>query len=300
MTTHGVNKSSLLIGACVAMFCLPAFSSPGKGTPPTASDTSSGSASSTNSAPSYDTDPRFGLLPNEDYTTPEADGRPGVYFFKIAARALEKKQYRYAIDMYKVSASWAYKPAEYNLGVMYFRGQGVPVDRSLGAAWMVLAAERNTPKYMQARDLMITQLSNTEFSRTNELWGQLKPTYGDEVALHRAEVRWAYVRTHITGSRTGGTTGPLRIGSAGGGKHAPSAPPGTAGAALAQVDKSAADILGAHNMDGTIAYAQFRQSNNPYDPKFENDPTGTTSIGPLTPVNGKPTPDKTDAGSGSQ
>ena len=64
--------------------------------------------------------------------------------------------------------------AEYNLGVMYFKGQGVPVDRARGAVWMVLAAERGQPEYVKARDLMATVLSKPEFARTDDLWGALK------------------------------------------------------------------------------------------------------------------------------
>jgi hypothetical protein len=295
MAMNRLHKSSLLTGLWIAAVFLPTLAIAGNGMQAVTSSTSSDATPSINAAPTYDTDPTFGHMPNEDYTTPEADGRPGEYFFNVAAQAFEKKQYRHAINMYKVAASWAYKPAEYNLGLMYFRGQGVPVDRSLGTAWMVLAAERSTPQYMQARDLMVTQLNDAEFARTNSLWGQLKPIYGDEVALRRAKARWAYTRTQMTGSHTGGIAGHLTVGSPGiVGGQSPSAPAGSAAAILphAEIPASAG-----HSMDGAIAYEQFHQSDNPYDPKLENNPIGTTSIGPLTPlksVNGKPVSGNSD------
>ncbi|AGG89739.1 MULTISPECIES: tetratricopeptide repeat protein [Rhodanobacter] len=233
-------------------------------------------------APSYDSDPSFGASPNEDFTSPESDARPGVYFFRLAARAYEQKNYRHAIDMYKVAASWAYKPAEYNLGVMYYRGQGVPVDRPLGAAWMVLAAERSTPQYVAARDLMITPLSKAEFARVDALWNELKPTYGDATALHRAKMRWAQVRAGMTGSRTGGSTGPLKVGSRGG-PSSPRTGKSMTGAPL-HTDTTGFEITSGHDMHGVVAYQQFRESDNPYDPKFKTDPAGTTSVGALMPI----------------
>jgi TPR repeat protein len=72
--------------------------------------------------------------------TPEADARPGEYYFLRGARAFQKKDYEFAIQMYEVAASWAFKPAEYNLAVMYARSQGVPADLPRGMAWMALAA----------------------------------------------------------------------------------------------------------------------------------------------------------------
>ncbi len=32
--------------------------------------------------------------------------------------------FRYAVDRYQVAASWGYKPAQYNLGIIYFKGEG--------------------------------------------------------------------------------------------------------------------------------------------------------------------------------
>ncbi|TAL85762.1 MAG: sel1 repeat family protein [Rhodanobacter sp.] len=256
----------------------------------TVSKSTSDTASSARTAPTYDTDPAVGTFPNGGYNTPEADARPGEYYFRLAVRAFQKKQYKFAIDMYKVAASWAYKPAEYNLGVMYFRGQGVAADRPRGTAWMVLAAERNDPRYAKARNLMVNLLSNAEFARADTLFGQLKPTYGDKVALHRAKVRWAYVRSHMTGSRVGGTAGPLRVGAAGGGSNSPAGGvQGTLSASLEHSDSTGFDITGGQDTDGSIAYRQFRQSNNPYDPKFRNKLAPTTSIGALKQVRRKDT-----------
>ena len=53
---------------------------------------------------------------NQRFVAPEDSARPGESFFYKAAVAASKEQYGLAAHLYQVSASWAYKPAQYNLG----------------------------------------------------------------------------------------------------------------------------------------------------------------------------------------
>lgn len=251
--------------AALALACLPAQ----------AQTMGSGGISA---APDYGSGASAGILSNGNFNTPESDGRPGVYFFTLGVQAFRKGDYRHAVDMYKVAASWGYKPAEYNLGVMYFKGQGVPVDRPLGAAWMVLAAERGDLQYVKARDLMVTVLSKSEFARTDDLWGDLKQTYGDQVALRRAKARWAWVRTHQTGTRTGGAVGELRVGVLDGG-HAPKSL--DMSGRSAHVASTASEVLQSGSIDGSVAYRQFQRSDDPYDPVFLQNRAGLVTVEPL-------------------
>ncbi|HKZ09175.1 MAG TPA: sel1 repeat family protein [Rhodanobacteraceae bacterium] len=232
-------------------------------------------------APDYGSEASAGSLSNGNFNTPESDGRPGVKFFTLGMQAFRKGDYRHAIDMYKVAASWAYKPAEYNLAVMYFKGQGVPVDRPLGAAWMILAAERGDSRYVQARDMMVTLLGKSEFMQTDAHWGALKKTYGDAVAMRRAKAQWAWVKTHQTGTRVGGATGELAVGVLDGG-HAPVSL--DAGGKPIKTATTGAAILQSGSIDGSLAYRQFQQSDDPYDPVFLKDRSGTVSVEPLTPL----------------
>jgi hypothetical protein len=252
--------------------------------------------------------------------TPEADARPGEYYFLRGVRAFQKKDYEFAIQMYEVAASWAYKPAEYNLAVMYARGQGIPADLPRGMAWMALAAERNEQHYVDAREAVYAEMTKEQFDQANVIWRELKKTYGDEVALRRAKARWAEVRSRVTGSHVGavgnlvvsspsGSTGaanspnnPTLIGPIqaheretrirqGGsnikGLHVNSAGPTTPG-----------EVTGAHGVDGSIAYRHLQESDNPYDPKF-NSTIGRARVGPPTTVtpdtSNKKTEDKTES-----
>jgi hypothetical protein len=232
--------------------------------------------------------------------TPESDARPGTYYFLEGAHAFRKRDYDFAIQMYQVSASWAYKPAEYNIAVMYARGQGVPVDLPRAMAWMALAAERNEARYVDAREAVYASLSKDEFEQANVIWRELKKTYGDDVALRRAKARWAEVRAKMTGSRVG-SVGNLQVGTPGSNSVNPSAPvvmghaqhevhPGLSpqnvkdfGARSA--GSSSFDVLGGKGIDGSVAYRELLQSTNPYDAKFDVT-LGTATVGKPTTVKG--------------
>lgn len=201
------------------------------------------------------------------------DSRPGMKLFLDGAEAFRRKDYRHAIYMYKVAASWADKSAEYDLGLVYFRGEGVPVDRPLGAAWMVLAAERGNPLYVRARNLMVSLLTDAEFERMNELWTGLQKTYGDDgLALRRAKFYSAWIGAH---DRTGTH---LANGIAGNVHDAILGP----GGSLQQTPIA--------SIDDALGHPQAGQGNSFDDPKSMKCPTGTVRVEPLQQV-------KTDGGS---
>ena len=236
-------------------------------------------------APDYGSAAAAGAMSNGNFNTAESDGRPGMYYFDLGAQAFKKDDYRHAIAMYKVAASWAYKPAEYNLAIMYFKGQGVPADRPRGAAWMVLAAERGDPLYVKARDLMVTALTRAEFKQTDEIWNNLKVTYADAVALRRAKARWAEVKAGTTGSRVGAAASEYLM--VGGTPEAPGThgnDPKTGAVGAPTTVTGWGIFKGAQVTDGSVAYRQFQQSDNPYDPVFLKNRRGTVKVEPLTPL----------------
>jgi hypothetical protein len=249
----------------------------------------------TSDIPDYDSDyAAASRLTDAGDSTPEADARPGEYYFRLGAHAYRTKNYTFAIQMYQVSASWAYKPAEYNIAVMYARGDGVPADLPRAMAWIALAAERNEKHYVDAREAIYAEMSKEQFERANEIWRGLKTTYGDEVALRRAKARWAEVRANMTGSRVGSAAGNLTVsipqpnsgaGASGNGKSLPmpsasgkSSRNGASGGRPGAT--SVAEIIGSGQaIDGSMAYRQFRETDNPYDPKLDRTAFGTTLVG---------------------
>jgi hypothetical protein len=249
-----------------------------------------------NDIPDYESDyAAASRLQNKIGSTPEADARPGEYYFLLGADAYRKRNYAFAIQMYQVAASWAYKPAEYNLGVIYARGDGVPVDLPRALAWMALASERDEKHYVDAREAVYAEMSKAQFEQANVIWRELKPTYGDDVALRRAKTRWAQVRAGATGSHLGSVVGHLDVGTPAGGmndaSNIRSGSPEKDKAFQAKwgganhTSSSSAEIFGGGMVvDGTTAYRQLRESNNPYDPKFLNPTLGTATVGKPTTV----------------
>jgi len=247
-----------------------------------------------NVIPDYESDyAAASRLSNKVGSTPEADGRPGEYYFVLGADAYRKRNYPFAIQMYQVSASWAYKPAEYNLGVMYARGDGAAVDLPRALAWMALAAERDEKHYVDAREAIYAEMTKEQFQQANVIWRELKPIYADEVALRKATARWAQVRASATGSHVG-FVGHLDVGTPSGGMNDPSnartgSPEKDAeyqrkyGGANHTSSSSAEIFRGGEVVDGSIAYRQLQQSDNPYDPKFRDPKLGTATVGkPVT------------------
>ena len=242
-----------------------------------------------NSAPNYNSDyaEAARAIPSMSGRTPEEDARPGEYYFRLGAAAFQHRDYTHAVRMYEVAASWAYKPAQFNLGVMYARGQGVPVDLPRAMAWLALAAERNDREYVDAKELVYAAMTKEQFEQANVLWRDLRKTYGDEAALPRAKARWADVRNNATGSHVGAIAGPLLVGAAP--AHVAKLPPpdGAPGGAPAHVATEGADVFaGGDRTDGAVAYKQLRQSENPYDPKFVRPEIGVATVEPLQPVDG--------------
>jgi Sel1 repeat len=208
---------------------------------------------------------------------------PGEYFFQKGVEAVRKDDYRHAVAMYKVAASWAYKPAEYNLGVIFAKGEGgVPVDLPQSYAWMQLAAERDDADYVSARDHVKSALSPEDLKQSDVLLADMMKTYGDGVAFARAKARWRDVLDSATGSRVGATGGNLQVGGAQVGfRGNPTqasknvAAGGKAGARVSGIT-TASNVLGGTGEPGSIAYRELRATDNPYDPRFN---VGVITVG---------------------
>lgn len=227
----------------------------------------------------------------KDYSSPRDSAVPGEYFFHLGVDEVKKNDYRYAITLYKIAASWAYKPAQYNLGVIFVKGEGgVPEDRPQGLAWLTLAAERDDNKnYVAVRNRVRAALPPDEVTKADALVVELSPVYGDEQALKRAKTHWREVRNNATGSHLG-FIGDLQVGSMNmpnNNNMTAKKTTGKTGGANGNL-RSGASVLGGNYTDGSISYRELRESDNPYDPKFD---VGTVTVGQVETV-GKNDQDK--------
>lgn len=240
-----------------------------------------------------------GLVFGMDAVGPASDGRPGVKFFSDASRALRRGDRTHALYMLKLSAYWAYAPAAYDLGVFYFQGaHGFEVNRPLGTAWMFIAAQDGNRSYEAARHMMVADLDSAERSQALRYLEELQPKYGEKVAMHRAKGQWRIAKSQQTGSRVGGISGDLHVGTGWGGEGGSHAMAGD-GTGTVYNGFSAADVLGGGSVDGATAYQQFRDSDNPYSPIFVRNRTGTATVGPLQQVDSSDKVPATSSKSGS-
>jgi TPR repeat protein len=219
------------------------------------------------------------------------DAVPGEYFFGLGVNAINHNDYKHAVAMYKIAASWGYKPAEYNLGVIFSKGEGdVPVDLPQAYAWMQLAAERNEVSYVAARNRVKDMLTAEQLQTSEKILPGLSAIYGDAVALPRAKAKWRDVLTHATCSHVGFTGCNMKAGNGNNFRSNPSQL-GKPTKSSGSPNVNGMDIVGGNAVDGSLAYSDLRATDNPYDPRFN----GVVTVGAVKPANGtpkdKPAPD---------
>lgn len=122
---------------------------------------------------------------------------PGIYYYCVGARREAQLPPKPAIEMLKTAASWGSKPAQFLLGLNYYKGEGVAQDRVQGLAWLGLAAERGDPTYLAVFRSAWFKASPAEQAQADQLWNALKPRYADAVAAHRAEQRYLRARREL-------------------------------------------------------------------------------------------------------
>jgi len=146
--------------------------------------------------------------------TPEPSSRHnrGNYFLRKGETAFQRGDYASAEHRWEISAYMGHKVAQYNLGLMYFKGVGLKADRPRGVAFLAVAAERGDPPLEQALQWAYAQLTPEEARRADTLWReQIKPRYADEAAMPRAMSVWRMDLVMATGSHTGHVIGPLEV-----------------------------------------------------------------------------------------
>jgi hypothetical protein len=115
---------------------------------------------------------------------------PGDYYYCLGAQNYGTEHTEAAQRFFKEAAGWASKPAQYVLGIMALNGDHQPMNRPLAYAWFTLAAERNTPRFVQPRDELKAVLTPDELSRADAYLADMRHTYADAVAAPRAETRY--------------------------------------------------------------------------------------------------------------
>jgi TPR repeat protein len=128
---------------------------------------------------------------------------PGRYYFRKGNEYRQRGQSAMAVDLWTRAAGWAMKDAQYNLGISYFKGEGMSADRPRGLAWLALAAERKDAAFNESLAAAWDESTPLEREQANAIWRQLRERYADSVALPLARRRFDAEMAQITGSRVG-------------------------------------------------------------------------------------------------
>ncbi len=139
-----------------------------------------------------------------------AEHTPGYQHNREGQRAWNNGNYFDARHRFERAAWWADKLGQYNLGVIHYRGDGVERDPARGWAWFKLSAERGYPDFIATAEAVWAELDEVQQKRAEALLEELKPRYGDAVAVPRTAEHMRRERRQVTGSRTG-HVGSIRV-----------------------------------------------------------------------------------------
>ena len=70
---------------------------------------------------------------------------------------------------YKLAAKQGYPKAQYNLGVMYVQGHGVPKDVVYAYMWAYLAAGNGEQSGAEARDMIAKRMTSAQIVKAQRL-----------------------------------------------------------------------------------------------------------------------------------
>ncbi len=104
------------------------------------------------------------------------------------------------------------KYAQYMVGFMYLTSKGVQEDAVMASAWYRLAAERQAPEFVVARNRLMTAFDAVDAGRSDEAYLGLRLQYSDLVlllGLVRKDL--AKLNETMTGSRLSVRSRPLAI-----------------------------------------------------------------------------------------
>lgn len=131
------------------------------------------------------------------------DGHPDLKYRTLGFKSYKKGDFKQAMEHFLRASFYADKPSQAMVGEMYWKGEGVAVDKPSAYAWVDLAAERQFVNLLAVRERYWKSMSEAEQAKAIEIGQGVYEKYGDQVAKKRLEAKLRNVRKNITGSRTG-------------------------------------------------------------------------------------------------
>ena len=95
--------------------------------------------------------------------------------FKAGVEAYERGDYATALTEFRPVAQQGNADAQFILGVMYSKGQGVPQDDVQAHMWLSLAAAQSKESYRKSRDILAKQMTPAQIAEAQRLAREWKP-----------------------------------------------------------------------------------------------------------------------------
>ncbi len=98
--------------------------------------------------------------------------------FSAGIKDYNEKHYEEAMAEFKRSAVLGHKLSQFNIGIMYLRGEGTKQDLVESYAWLAVAASDKNPDRIQARDAVMSKMDepqkNAAIDRMQQLFSEIK------------------------------------------------------------------------------------------------------------------------------
>jgi len=104
-----------------------------------------------------------------------AAGTAGAQSSQQAAAAYESGNYEMALQGFRSLAYQGNAEAQYNLGVIYANGRGVPQDYVVAHMWFNLAASRGDQEAAEMRDSIEKSMSAVQVAEAQKMAREWKP-----------------------------------------------------------------------------------------------------------------------------
>jgi TPR repeat protein len=92
-----------------------------------------------------------------------------------ASAAYQRGDYANALHMFQLLANQGKGDAQYNLGVMYANGKGVPQDYVVAHMWLNLSASHGDQEAAAARDSLAQTMSAAQVAEAQKMARDWKP-----------------------------------------------------------------------------------------------------------------------------
>ena len=90
--------------------------------------------------------------------------------------AYERKDYKEAFRLYRLSAEQGNANAQSNLGLLYAKGRGVLQDYGLAHMWFNLSGSNGNKNAVKNRDTVEKQMTPSQIEKAQEMARNWKPT----------------------------------------------------------------------------------------------------------------------------